>query len=132
MIFRTFALVFALAVASLLPVSMARAECIAPGFNTSGKFCNGCRYEGTMSTSRDQVCERPYRWQAPAGTPSLEILGHRVIQRAKHGVAGINGVTMAYAPGKGFVGKDEFAVQVDYRQGSDTGKFTVHWNVTVQ
>jgi hypothetical protein len=59
-------------------------------------------------------------------------LGHRVIQRAKHGVGGISGAVMAYAPGKGFVGKDEFTVQVDYRQGSDTGKFTVHWNVTVQ
>jgi len=62
----------------------------------------------------------------------VQITGHRVIQRAAHGVAGISGIAMAYAPGKGFVGKDEFAVEVDYRQGNDSGKFTVHWNVTVQ
>jgi hypothetical protein len=129
MIFRTLGLAFALAGASRLPLRLVHAECLAPGFNPSGQFCNGCRYQATMTTSRDQVCERPYR---PNGTPTVQILGHRVIQRAKHGVGGINGLTMAYAPGKGFVGKDEFTVQVDYRQGPDMGKFTVHWNVTVQ
>ena|SRR5436309_3490982 len=129
---RALRLTVALVGASLLPVTAVRAECVAPGFNPSEKFCNGCRYEGTMSTSRDQVCERPYRPRALSGIPVVQITGHRVIQRATHGVAGISGIAMAYAPGKGFVGKDEFAVEVDYRQGNDSGKFTVHWNVTVQ
>jgi hypothetical protein len=119
------------AIAGWLVPALARAECIAPGFNTSGQFCNGCRYEGTMSTSRDQVCERPYRGQAATG-PVMEVIGHRLVQRAKHGIAGISGTTMAYAPAQGYVGKDEFTVEVDYRQGSDKGKFYVHWNVTVQ
>ncbi len=129
---RASGLMLALLGASLLPVTVARAECLAPGFNPSGEFCKGCRYEGTMSTSRDQVCERPYRPQARPGIPVVQIIGHRIIQRAKHGIAGISGIAMAYAPGNGFVGKDEFTVEVDYRQGSDSGKFTVHWNVTVQ
>lgn len=133
MIFRTFGLTFALAVASLLlTVRLADAECIAPGFNPSGRFCHGCRYEGTMTTPHDQVCERPYTPKAPPGTPVVQITGHRVIQRAKHGIAGVSGLVMAYAPDKGFVGKDEFIVEIDYRQGSETGKYTVHWNVTVQ
>ena len=132
MTFRTFGLTIALAGIALLPVSLARAECVAPGFNPSGKFCNGCRYEGTMSTSRDQVCERPYKPRADAGMPIVQIIGHRLLQRASHGIAGISGIAMAYAPAKGFVGKDEFTVEVDYRQGNESGKFTVHWNVNVQ
>jgi len=120
--------------ASLFVPAIASAECVAPGFNTSGSFCNGCRYEGSMSMSRDQTCERPY---APGamGTgsfASLEFRGHRIIQRAKHGLAGVNGNVMAYAPAKGYVGKDDFTVEVDFRQGTQSGKFQVHWNVTVQ
>jgi hypothetical protein len=130
MTIRIDALLLAIVASSLVP-ALARAECIAPGFNTSGQFCNGCRYEGSMSTSRDEVCERPYQPRAVSG-PIVEIIGHRLVQRAKHGIAGISGTTMAYEPGKGYVGKDEFTVEVDYRQGQQTGKFYVHWNVTVQ
>ena len=82
-----------------------------------------------MGTSRDEPCERPYDQQ---GRAVLELLGHRIVQRAKHGVAGVSGLGMAYSPAKGYVGKDEFTVEVDFRQASETGKFYVHYNVTIQ
>jgi hypothetical protein len=62
----------------------------------------------------------------------VEFHGHRILQRAKHGIAGFNGLTFAYEPAKGYVGKDDFTVEVDYRQFGQNGKFIVHWNVTVQ
>ena len=111
------------------------AECVSPGFNPSGRFCNGCRYEGAMSMSRDQTCERVYTpGGAPGATPTTpaSIVSNHVIQRARHGIAGANGNTFAYSPNKGFAGTDEFVVEVAYKQGSENGKFTVHWNVTVQ
>jgi len=121
----------ALAPAAWLLVAAAHAECVAPGFNPAGNFCSGCRYEGNMSMSRDQPCERPYN-QGGNMTVALELRGHRIIQRAQHGVAGVSGLAMAYMPAKGYVGKDEFTVEVDFRQGQATGKFYVHWNVVVQ
>ena len=127
---RAYSFVVAATAVCLLPAA-AHAACVAPGFNTSGKFCNGCRYEGSMTMSRDEVCERPYRGQAATG-PIMEVIGHRLVQRAKHGIAGISGTTMAYSPSKGYAGTDEFVVEVDYRQGTDKGKFYVHWSVTVQ
>jgi hypothetical protein len=114
----------------LIVTTVAHAECNSPGFNTSGKFCDNCRYEGSMAVVRDQPCERPYRPNPNA--PGVEFLSNRVIQRAKHGIAGVNGKTFAYAPSKGYVGPDEFAVEVAYRQGKDAGKFFVHFNVAVQ
>jgi hypothetical protein len=107
----------------------ARAECTSPGFNPSGHFCNGCSYEGTMVISHDQACERPYR---PNGNTPIEFLSNRVVQRARHGIAGANGTTFAYMPTKGYVGSDDFAVEVTYRQQGDAGKFRVHFRVTVQ
>ena len=47
----------ALWLSSVIP---AHAACVAPGFNPGGNFCNGCKCEGAMSVTRDQVCERPY------------------------------------------------------------------------
>lgn len=89
-----------------------------------------------MTMSRDEVCERPNTPNPGGGGASslsvLEFLSERITQRAKHGVAGASGNTMAYAPAKGYVGKDEFTVEVEYRQGQQTGKYYVHWNVTVQ
>jgi len=117
----------------MLPV-LARADCVAPGYNTSGSFCDGCRYEGTMTLSHDQICERP-NMPGQGGGQSinmLQFLSERITQRARHGVAGASGNTMAYAPAKGYVGKDEFTVEVVFRQGQQGGKYYVHWNVTVQ
>jgi hypothetical protein len=108
----------------------ARATCVAPPFNSSQSLCNGCRYEGGMRMLRDEVCERGYT--PPMNGPAIEIIGNRVVQRAKHGVAGVSGTVIAYAPAKGYAGKDEFTVEVAFRQNRETGKFTVHWDVTVQ
>jgi hypothetical protein len=47
-------------------------------------------------------------------------------------IAGANGITFAYQPSKGYVGPDEFAVEVAYRQGREPGKFVVHFSVVVQ
>ncbi len=113
----------------LSSVIPAHAACVAPGFNPSGNFCNGCKYEGAMSVARDQVCERPYDSR---GSNPIEFLGHGVLDRAKHGVAGLNGTTFAYAPAKGYVGPDEFTIEVAYRQNGQAGKYIVHWNVVVQ
>jgi len=112
--------------ASLMP---SHAVCVAPGFNPAGNFCNGCKYEGAMSVPRDQVCERPF--DSGRANP-IEFLGNRVLSKARHGIAGLNGTVFAYAPAKGYVGSDEFAIEVAYRQNGQTGKFIVHWNVTVQ
>ncbi len=54
-----------------------------------------------------------------------------MIQRAKHGIAGTNGNMFAYQPSKGYAGPDDFAVEVSYKQGSETGKFVVHFTVAV-
>ena len=62
----------------------------------------------------------------------VEFFGNRIVQRAKHGIAGANGTTFAYQPSKGYTGTDDFAVEVDFRQGKETGKFVVHFAVTVQ
>ena len=64
-------------------------------------------------------------------TVALELKNHRIVQRARHGIAGVSGLAMAYTPAKGYVGKDEFLVEVDFRQGMASGKFYVHCNVTV-
>src|SRR4051812_11183645 len=88
-----------LAAATLLGQA-ARAECTSPGFNTSGVFCNNCAYEGSMTVRRDQPCERPYRPNPNA--PVVSFQGNRVVQRARHGVAGVNGTTFAYMPEKGY------------------------------
>jgi hypothetical protein len=112
-------------VISLVP---ALAECTSPGFNPGGDFCNNCRYEAVLTVGRDQACERPYR---PNGPAHAAILGNRVVQKAKHGIAGINGNVFAYQPSKGYAGSDDFTVEVNYRQGNETGKFFVHFAVTV-
>ena len=82
-----------------------------------------------MTVGRDQACERPYR---PNGPAHAAILGNRVVQRAKHGIAGVNGNVFAYQPSKGFAGSDDFTVEVNYKQGNATGKFFVHFAVTVR
>ena len=118
-----------LGIACGLVPAWAAAECISPGFNPGGRFCDDCTYEGSMMLSHDQVCERPYN---PSSNNPIEIMGNRIVRRAAHGIAGVNANTFAYSPNKGFVGRDEFLVEVRYRQGGRSGKFFVHWNVTVQ
>jgi hypothetical protein len=113
----------------LITPALAHAECTSPGFNPGRDFCNNCRYEATLAIGRDQACHRPYR---PVGPTPAQILGNRVVQRAKHGIAGTNGNMFAYQPSKGYAGPDDFAVEVSYKQGSETGKFVVHFTVTVQ
>ena len=108
----------------------AHGECTSPGFNTSGSFCNNCVYEGSMVVTHDQACERPYR--PNPNMPVIAFLSNRVVQRAKHGIAGANGTTFAYMPTKGYVGSDDFVVEVSYRQQATDGKFRVHFSVTVQ
>jgi hypothetical protein len=109
----------------------AQAACMSPGFNPSGIFCNNCRYEGTMVVGRDQACERTYQ-PPPNLRETIAFFSNRVVKRAQHGIAGANGNTFAYMPSKGYVGRDEFVVEVAYRQGQTTGKFSVHWSITVQ
>jgi hypothetical protein len=128
---RLFPASFGLIALWLVLPTAGHAECVSPGFNPSGSFCNGCKYEGAMSMARDQTCARVYTPGGAAITP-MSILSNHVIQRAKHGIAGANGNTFAYSPNKGFSGTDEFVVEVAYKQGNESGKFTVHWNVTVQ
>jgi hypothetical protein len=135
MISKLFLLSIGLLALWLVMPTPGHAECVSPGFNPSGRFCNGCKYEGAMSMSRDQTCERVYTPGGALGVSStnpMSIVSNRVIQRAKHGIAGANGNTFAYSPNKGLSGTDEFVVEVAYKQGSENGKFTVHWNVTVQ
>jgi len=114
-----------------LVISSARAiaECTSPGFNPGGDFCNNCRYEATLTVGQDQACERPYR---PNGPSHATITGNRVVQRAKHGVAGVNGNVFAYQPSKGYAGSDDFTVEVSYRQRNESGKFFVHFSVVVR
>jgi hypothetical protein len=105
----------------------AMAECNSPGFNPGGNFCDGCTYQGYLSTSRDQPCTRPYF----TGASVIQLVDHRLVEKARHGVAGLNGNTFAYAPAKSYVGADEFVIEVLYREHDKYGKFHVHWNVSV-
>src|SRR5262245_653644 len=84
----------------LLSTTPLRAECFSPGFNPTGNFCDGCKYEAVMVLKRNQACHRAYRNNQP-----VEHTDHRMIARAKHGIAGLNGNTFAYMPNKDFVGK---------------------------
>ena len=122
----------AAAVASgwLLSAMTTHAECVSPGFNPTGRLCSGCRYEGHMSMAQDQTCERPYR---PNSANSAAILSNKLVRPAKHGIAGTNNNTFAYKPGQGYVGKDDFVVEVTFRdlQDNKVGKFQVHWNIDV-
>jgi hypothetical protein len=116
--------------AAMLLAQAAHAECTSPNLNISGDFCKDCVYEGTMVVPRDQACQRLYR-PSPAN-PVGSILSNRVVQRARHGIAGANGNTFAYMPTKGYAGADDFVVEVTYRQHDAVGKFRVHFSVTVQ
>jgi len=111
----------------LLSTTALQAACSSPGFNPSNVFCDGCRYEAQMTVTRNEACHRPYR--AP---DSIEKTDHRMVKRARHGIAGLNGNTFAYMPSKDFVGKDDFTIEVLFKQNQHYVRFFVHWNVIVQ
>lgn len=132
---RTLLISCAAAACWLLTALSARAECVSAPFLSGGTPCNGCRYEGAMSTSRGQACERPYQPSAPGGAGAINtvvVVSNRVVQRAKHGIAGASATTWAYQPGPGFVGTDDFVTEARFQRGNETITFTVHWTVTVQ
>ena len=125
----------ALAAACLSAPRTARAECVSPPFLPGGTPSNGARYEGVMSTSRSKACERPYQPTAPGGAGSLNtmvIVSNRVVQHAKHGIAGASSNMWAYQPAAGFTGTDDFVTEARFQRGNEAGTFTVHWTVTVQ
>src|SRR5215468_6055154 len=107
-----------LASVGCLWASVAYGECNSSYFNPSPSgFCNGCRYESRMVVTRDTACERPYRPYATGRV--VEIVSNRVVQRARHGIAGASSNTFAYKPEKGYVGPDEFVVEAAYRQDKE-------------
>jgi hypothetical protein len=125
-----------IAMVSLLP-GAANADCDGPPiFAGGGTFCNGCKYEASVTMARDQTCSRAFspgaRGLGASIANPVEFLGSRISQRARHGVAGVNGTTFAYNPGKGYSGTDDFTVEVAFRQGRESGNFTIHWVVTVR
>jgi hypothetical protein len=95
----------------LISGACARAECSSPILYAM-TWCNDCRTDGTLAVNRDQPCERPFR---PRATDNVELIGVRVSERSKHGVAGSNGTMIAYSPSKGFVGRDDFVIEIRYR-----------------
>lgn len=130
MSFRKIALIFSSAASALLCATSARATCLSPPLmGHGGKPCNGCRYEGSMSTSRGQACDRPWITDA---SDTIIITSNRVTQRAKHGIAGASSNTWAYQPAPGFVGTDDFTTEARFKRDNETGSFVVHWTVTVQ
>jgi hypothetical protein len=92
-------------------------------------YCNNCRVEGAFTAKRDQPCERP---ALPRESDDVQLISARVSQRAKHGIAGSNLNAIAYAPGKGYVGGDDFVFEFAYRRGNEAGKVFVHFDVTVE
>src|SRR5690349_956463 len=98
-------------------------ECVSPGL-LSMVWCNNCRFEGAMVTGRDEPCVRAFNPNNAnsRGSQVAELLAARISQKAKHGVAGSNLNSFAYAPAKGFVGRDDFVVEVSYRQNTEAGK----------
>jgi hypothetical protein len=123
-------LIAGLAASALLCTTAARAACLSPPLlGHGGKPCNGCRYEGAMSTSRGQACDRPWITDP---TDTIAIISNRVTQRAKHGIAGASANTWAYQPAPGFVGTDDFSTEARFKRDNESGSFIVHWTVTVQ
>ena len=130
MSFRNSVLITLLAAPAALYATTARASCLSPPLmGHGGKPCNGCRYEGTMSTTRGQACDRPWITDV---SDTIIITSNRVTQRAKHGIAGASSNTWAYQPAPGFVGTDDFTTEAHFKRDNEAGAFTVHWTVTVQ
>ena len=115
-------------ISCLFPQS-ALAVCLMPWISIGNRYCDGCRYESTISLNRNETCERASK---SPGTSDVAYLGSRIIQKAKHGIAGANGAVIAYQPTKDFVGTDDFVMEMSFRQSGVAGKYTAHYVVTVK
>ena len=110
----------------------ASADCYMPALNTPAGYCDGCRYEGTMDLHKNETCERVLGIPKGNYTVDAEYLSSRIVERAKHGIAGANGTTIAYQPAKDYVGADDFVMEMSFRQNGKAGKFTVHYAAMVR
>src|SRR5579872_7187107 len=119
------------AIAWFLLAVTAQAACFVPGLpSVTTDYCDGCRYETVIVLDHNEICERAAA--QPGRTSEVEYLGIRIVQKAKHGIAGANGVTIAYQPSKDYVGTDDFVTEMTYRENGKTSKFTVHYSVTIK
>ena len=127
---RKFAALPGLAVAALcLAGPSAHAACFASNLlPTAGMtLCDGCRYQGALSMDKNETCERP-----ALSYGNMQFHGGRIIERAKHGVAGASGTIVAYQPAKNYVGPDEFVVEITGKKDDAPVKYTVRYVVTVK
>ena len=122
-----FRLLYLVAIGFLWPVH-ARAECTSAGI-TNFSFCNNCRATGVIAVDRDHTCERPLNPRANDGS---QIDSVRISRQAKRGRAGMNGYSLAFNPAKGFVGTDQFEIEVNWRRASEAGKVFITFDVTVR
>ena len=114
-------------------ISTARAECNVGWFaEVTNGYCDGCQYKGTIDTGRNQDCERAFQQPGVRKNEDVVYLGARILQRAKHGIAGASGATVAYHPNKDFVGTDQFVLEMSYKQNGKPGKFTARYDVNVK
>jgi len=129
---RSFAALLSMAVLWCLALTTARAECNIPWFVTTS-YCDGCQYDGTITLNRNETCERAFQ-QPGARGPAGDVLylASRIIQRARHGIAGASGNVVAYRPAKDYVGTDDFVMKMTFNQYGKLGKFTTHYAVTVK
>jgi hypothetical protein len=133
--YRIFLGMVAVVVAIWSITTAAEATCLASGFlGASGQgYCNGCQYHGVITTGRNEPCDRQFQQPGNGGSTSdLAYLGTRIVQKAKHGVAGAGGNALAYQPDKDYVGSDDFTVEVTYKQYGVSGKVTTHYEVTIK
>ena len=123
-----------LGIAAVIPcvlAATASATCLMPLLKTDNRYCDGCRYEGTIGLNHNETCERVSQVPQILGL-DYQYVDSRIIQRAKHGIAGANGATIAYQPAKDFVGTDDFVMEMTYRENGKLGKYTAHYVVTVK
>src|ERR1700677_2317953 len=96
--------------------------------SSNGGFCDGCQYEATMTLSRNEACERPVSQPGRGGAGIVvQYLDSRIAVRAKHGIAGASGNTVAYKPDKDYVGNDEYVKETVFRQNGKLGRYKVHY-----
>jgi hypothetical protein len=86
-----------------------------------------------MVLSRNEACEKPVTQPGRNGSGVMvQYIDSRVAVRAKHGIAGVSGNTVAYKPDKDYVGTDEFVKEMVFRQNGKLGRYKVRYIVTVK